>query len=176
VRLWEPLFGHPPERNNTTGAPAASNEPWANAGVIDELKMLATTPQGGLPPGANPHRRPGRNNWLNDSGLRTARLLPNYREWLRGQLIDACHSNGLVTEDGIRTVEGTINSAFSKADQAGPAPIPEPRIYDEVSGLNTEATPSDKPDDGKKNDAGSRRPVAHPLGPAGAARPRAADR
>jgi hypothetical protein len=37
---------------------------------------------------------------------------------LRNDLIDACHVNGLIADDGLTSVEATINSAFTYADQS----------------------------------------------------------
>ncbi|AEK08205.1 DNA helicase [Mycobacterium phage Baka] len=66
----------------------------------------------------------GRNSALNNAALKLGRL-PIDREDLRKLLIDACYSNGLVDDDGLNSVEATIESAFSKADRDGPRMIPE---------------------------------------------------
>lgn len=118
-------FPRPPSQRATTQP--RGNRSWADAGVNGELELLARCPKSGTPPGGNPTIR-GRNNWLNVVGLRTARLLPNQRQgsWLHGRPVDACHTNGLIADKGIISVEATIKSAFAKADKDGPAPIPEP--------------------------------------------------
>ncbi|MCV7222959.1 AAA family ATPase [Mycolicibacterium elephantis] len=65
-----------------------------------------------------------RNHTLNVAALKLARL-PIDRDMLRSDLINACHANNLVHDDGIRSVEATINSAFTKADHDGPRDLPD---------------------------------------------------
>jgi hypothetical protein len=122
----------PPPRPNRNGHRVfkpVSDEPWVNTGIAEELKSLAACPRSGSPPGGRPNRKAGRNNWLNDTAVRTARLLLNVpggnSDWLRGELIDACQANSLVADDGINSVEASINSAFTYADKQGRAVMPE---------------------------------------------------
>jgi hypothetical protein len=58
-----------------------------------------------------------RNDTLNRIAGKLGRLSHD-REALRGKLIDACHANGLISDDGLTSVEATINSAFTYADQS----------------------------------------------------------
>lgn len=65
-----------------------------------------------------------RNDLLNVVALKLARL-PVDRVVLRNDLVQACLTNGLVRDDGHRSVEDTIASAFARADADGPRPIPD---------------------------------------------------
>jgi hypothetical protein len=93
---------------------------YTYAAVRDEIDALAAATsghQGGK----------GRNNTLNIAALKLARL-PIDRDTLRKALTQACHTNGLIADKGMRGVEATINSAFDKADRDGPRVIPEPTV------------------------------------------------
>jgi hypothetical protein len=84
--------------------------------IRDELEILRTAPS-------------GRNPQCNISALKLARLADGKggfaldRDWLREQLVDAMNVNGSVIDNGMRSVQGTINSAFAKADKDGPRDI-----------------------------------------------------
>lgn len=97
---------NPPTTNGDNGA-------WVNAAYRNEIQQLARTP------------RSNRNHTLNITALKLGRL-PIDRDELRNQLIQACHANGLIHDDGASGVHATINSAFRKADTDGPRPVPAP--------------------------------------------------
>lgn len=71
--------------------------------MIDELDILAATKSG------------TRSHQLYVSAFKLAGRSTD-RESLRGKLIDACHANGLIADDGLRLVEVVIASAYAKAD------------------------------------------------------------
>jgi len=102
----------PRRRTGTSRKITVQDDAYIKAAVNGELDLLSSTGAG------------GRNNQLNVSALKLARL-PADREALREWLIDACHTNGLIADDGIGSVEATIDSAFGKADADGPRDIPE---------------------------------------------------
>jgi replicative DNA helicase len=126
--------GHVP----VAAVPPSVNPAYTDATVTRVLAELASA-------------RPGtRNTTLNNAALRCARLLPaDAREWLREQLITACYTNGLVDDDGLRSVEATIDSAFSAADLYGPAAVPEPAVrppdVQEVTTLPNDPAPEPIP-------------------------------
>lgn len=64
-----------------------------------------------------------RNSELNRTAGNLARL-PIDRQQLRGMLLDACHSNGLLADDGEVQCEATIDSGFAFADREGPRILP----------------------------------------------------
>jgi hypothetical protein len=97
----------PPPHTTTS-----DNTAYTAAAHRDEIEQLSRCPNG------------ARNHALNISALKLGRL-PIDRETLRNDLINACHANGLVHDDGLHSVEATIRSAFSKADNDGPRHIPE---------------------------------------------------
>ena len=103
---------------------------YTNAAHRDEIEQLSRCPNG------------SRNHALNVSALKLGRL-PIDRDTLRGDLIGACHANGLVHDDGLRSVEKTIESAFSKADADGPRGIPErpAQVIDLTPPQHREPTP-----------------------------------
>lgn len=105
--------GRKPAAPTVTAGGDDGNQPWITAAVREELARLRD---------AKPRTR---NDTLNVVGLRLARLLPDQRAWLRGQLIDACEHNGEVAYKGLRSVEATIDSAYRKADLDGPANVPQ---------------------------------------------------
>ncbi|ASZ74216.1 DNA primase/helicase [Mycobacterium phage Squint] len=96
----------------------------------------------------------GRNSALNNAALKLGRL-PISREDLRKLLIDACYSNGLVDDDGLNSVEATIESAFSKADRDGPRMIPE---------RPDKPSPASKPSEPVKVSEDSPEPADNPFG------------
>lgn len=109
--------------NTPTPAPAPGNthdpttitdnqHPYIAAAVRNETQRLATTTQG------------SRNHALNTAALKLAQL-PASRDTIRAALIDACHTNGLIHDDGINSVTATIKSAFTAADQLPTKPIPD---------------------------------------------------
>jgi replicative DNA helicase len=113
--------------------PDIGNEPWVTSGISAELDSLARCAAGEVAPGQRSGLR-GRNNWLNAIAVRTARLALNVEPGatsvggqLWNELIRACEDNYLVDDDGIRSVEKTIKSAFGYADRQGPAAVPEPK-------------------------------------------------
>ena len=89
------------------------NSPYVDAAHGAEIAELRDCPNG------------SRNDTLNIVALKLARL-PIDRDQLRNDLLQACHTNGLIRDDGARSVEATIRSAFRKADCDGPRDIPEP--------------------------------------------------
>jgi replicative DNA helicase len=118
--------------------PDVGNEPWVTSGISAELDSLARCAAGEVAPGQRSGLR-GRNNWLNAIAVRTARLALNVEPGatsvggqLWNELIRACEDNYLVDDDGIRSVEKTIKSAFGYADRQGPAAVPEPKGGDVV--------------------------------------------
>jgi hypothetical protein len=92
---------------------------YAEAARQQELAALAATGAG------------GRNKALNNAALKLARL-PIDRDLLHADLLDACHANGYIRDDGIDAAEATIKSAFGKADLDGPRPIRELSAVTEV--------------------------------------------
>lgn len=88
------------------------SDAYSNSALEDEIDKLSSLSKG------------SRNEQLNISALKMAGL-PIDRNYLRQRLIDACVANGHLGDDGIHMVEGTIDSAFAKADQDGPRTIPE---------------------------------------------------
>jgi hypothetical protein len=120
---WTDNFMENSRRLKSQGAPppAAAVVPitrngdhnaYVGAAHTSELSELATCPNG------------SRNHALNIVALKLARL-PIDRDQLRNDLIQACHTNGLIRDDGRRSVEATIGSAFAKADRDGPRELPE---------------------------------------------------
>lgn len=101
-----------PEPRKPTGPVVPPSDAYAKKALEDEIKNLSEMSEG------------SRNAELNNSALKLARL-PIDRNYLRDRLIDACQANGHLGDDGIHMVEGTINSAFDKADRDGPRLIPE---------------------------------------------------
>lgn len=108
------------ERLTTNGAPTpvangahtnGDHTAYTNAAATAELTSLADASAG------------QRNHTLNVVALKLGRL-PLERDTLRQDLLNACHTNGLITDDGLNTVEATIRSAFNKADHDGPRIIP----------------------------------------------------
>jgi Protein of unknown function (DUF3987) len=95
-----------PIRNGT------DNPAYVDAAHAAELAELQNCPNG------------NRNHTLNIVALKLARL-PINRDQLHNDLIQACHSNGLIRDDGRPSVDATIRSAFNKADLDGPRDIPE---------------------------------------------------
>lgn len=85
---------------------------YIDAAHTAELAELTSCPDG------------NRNHTLNIVALKLAGL-PIDRDQLRNDLIQACHGNGLIRDDGRVSVENTIRSAFGKADRDGPRVIPE---------------------------------------------------
>ena len=90
------------------------NERYEKAVARGVVENLRTTP------------RNDRNNTLNNAALRAGRMPGVDREALKSELIEACSANKHLQEDGLWMVEGTIESAFAKADADGPAPVPLP--------------------------------------------------
>jgi hypothetical protein len=101
-----------PEPRKPTGPVVPPSDAYAKKALEDEIKNLSEMSEG------------SRNAELNNSALKLARL-PIDRNYLRDRLIDACQANGHLGDDGIHMVEGTINSAFDKADRDGPRMVPE---------------------------------------------------
>jgi len=115
-------FGHeppsPPSPTANVGpinaAHCSDHAAYVDAAAAAELSELAQCPNG------------ARNDTLNIVALKLARL-PIDRDQLRNDLIQACHTNGLIRDDGARSVDATIRSAFRKADGDGPREIPASR-------------------------------------------------
>jgi len=103
----------PPPPPPAPARPSSNTTAYTGAAHRDEIEQLSRCPNG------------ARNHALNVAALKLGRL-PIDRDTLRTDLIGACHANGLVHDDGLQSVEKTINSAFSKADKDGPRHIPEP--------------------------------------------------
>ncbi|GAB3242757.1 hypothetical protein [Mycolicibacterium hippocampi] len=118
----------------TATAPAGTTSgrhPWVTKAVSDELAMLRDAARG------------SRNDTLNRVALRLARLLPDNRGWLHDALVDACDANGLITDDGVKSVEATTRSAFGKADRDGPAEVPRSGINAEEVSNALDTSPAD---------------------------------
>lgn len=107
-----PTLSPPPIPVSTNGTANGDHAAYTNTALQRELDQLAATTTG------------QRNHALNIAALKLARL-PIDRDTLRTDLIVACHTNGLIRDDGLRSVEQTINSAFDKAERDGPRTIPE---------------------------------------------------
>lgn len=90
----------------------SNNTAYVDAAHRAEIAELETCPNG------------RRNDTLNIVALKLAGL-PIPREELRNDLIQACHTNGLIRDDGRPSVDATIKSAYTKADLDGPRHIPE---------------------------------------------------
>ena len=87
-------------------------EAWAKAGIDDELDDVETDPPG------------TRNDALNKRALRCFRLALAAEfdfDDVHDALVGACRVNGLIDDDGIRSVLGTLRSARRKAIADGPA-------------------------------------------------------
>ncbi len=114
------LFGTPTPPTPTTTHPAptangVSNtdlEPYTRTALTNELHTLATTTTG------------SRNHALNIAALKLGALPAINRQHLRTQLLNACTTNGLLTDDGPAACNATIDSAFRKADDT-PRTIPD---------------------------------------------------
>ena len=66
----------------------------------------------------------GRNSALNEAAVYLGGF-PVGREQIRDQLLAACQTNGLLTDDGHRQCDATISSGFCEADRRPPHPIEE---------------------------------------------------
>lgn len=86
------------------------DHPLVRAALDARLNDLANT------------RQPGRNDALNAAAAYLGRF-PIPRPQLRETLLHACHTNGLITEDGETACNKTISSGFKKADTDGPRVI-----------------------------------------------------
>lgn len=110
----------PPKRPTpppSTGRPPS--DPYIAKALADEIAQLEALTKG------------SRNDRLNIAAVSLGRL-PIDRDILRNELIRASYSNGLVDDDGLASVENTIQSAFSYADLQGPRTMPQQQI--EVKG------------------------------------------
>lgn len=122
MRELAEYFGHVtpraerPAPTNVVSLNRNGHGAYVNAAHTAELAELT-----GCPPG-------NRNHVLNVVALKLARL-PVDRDELRNDLVQACHANGLIRDDGRAGVEATIRSAFTKADLDGPREIPESASY-----------------------------------------------
>jgi hypothetical protein len=102
-------------------------DPYAQAALRNETTTLASTPAGGTgAPGA------GRNHALNNSAFSLGQLvgagrLTEHEVW--AALKTACHTNGLIADDGERSVEQTITSGLT-AGIHQPRNVPEPTAAD----------------------------------------------
>ena len=114
----------PPPTGN--GRTLTAEHPYLVAAITNETSRLATTTQG------------GRNHALNIAALKLAQLPNLDRDTIRHQLLAACHTNGLITDDGNKACNDTIDSAFRKADQLGPRTIPERRSENQTIPRRTE--------------------------------------
>lgn len=131
LRAIAEYFGHtkspehtPPIADVVTISRNGNQSAYVNAARSAELAELASCPPG------------NRNHTLNVVALKLARL-PIDREQLRNDLIHACQTNGLIRDDGRRSVDATIDSAFAKADLDGPRPIPESHPAANVVEMNS---------------------------------------
>lgn len=109
-----PATEKPPNNGSVTNIGDARTRAYINAALDRECAELAAM-------GA----RSGRNARLNVVALKLGRL-PADRDTVRARLLDACHANGLLSEDGEQQCNATIDSGFAKADLEGPKVIPEP--------------------------------------------------
>lgn len=97
-----------PEPPPTNGHHLDINHPLVAAALDKRLTELAAMPS-----------KSGRNDALNKAAAYLGRF-PIPRTELRDTLLDACRTNGLLTEDGHRACDATITSGFGKADRDGP--------------------------------------------------------
>ncbi|KUH93936.1 hypothetical protein AU188_07910 [Mycobacterium sp. IS-3022] len=115
------MEGQKPKRQRPKVETRQPDDPYVAAALSGELTLLSNTGEG------------RRNDQLNISALKLARL-PVDRDTLRDQLIDACHANGLIDDDGLPSVEATIDSAYRKADEDGPRETPNTSVSPSSSG------------------------------------------
>jgi AAA domain len=120
-------------------APIGSNgNAYVDAAHAAELAELSSCPNG------------ARNDTLNIVALKLAGL-PIDRDQLRNDLVQACHINGLIRDDGRKSVDDTIDSAFCKATEDGPRVIPERLVRDLIKEVSRDefnnANSSKGPDD-----------------------------
>lgn len=127
---------HRPAADGPYRAAGSVPDAYAESARQQELAELAATGSG------------GRNRALNNAALKLARL-PIDRDRLHADLLDACHANGYILDDGQDAAEATIRSAFDKADLDGPRPIREPSSVTEVTAaaLSGPQRPPEPPDD-----------------------------
>lgn len=116
---------NPPTPPATTAATVVADHPYTNAALRNETARLAATTAG------------SRNHALNIAALKLAQLPNLDRTTIRDHLLDACHTNGLVRDDGAAACHNTIDSAFRKADQLPTREIPT---------RETTTTPATPPD------------------------------
>lgn len=113
---WEDIVFGPESTTTTTTLTATpqrtdSAAPYIATAIIDETSKLAATAHG------------QRNHTLNIAALKLGALPGADRNQIRALLIDACHTNGLIADDGAPACHATIDSAFRKADD-NPRTIP----------------------------------------------------
>lgn len=131
----------PAERNgNVTHIDDARTRAYINTAIQRETEELAAM-----------GKDSGRNARLNIAALKLGTLPGADRDHIRQALIDACATNGLLAEDGLRQCEKTIDSGFDKANREGPRTIPdttddpnvtevEPSTFHNGKKRNTETT------------------------------------
>lgn len=108
------------------------HQSYVDKAVAEELDALRSCEEGG-------GRWRGRYDELNGVAIRLARMPEVDRQWLRGELIEACRINEYLADEGIRKVQRDITSAFTYADGKGPAPIPEPTLKrDDMNGVKAD--------------------------------------
>jgi hypothetical protein len=104
----------------TNGHHPEPDHPLVKAALERRLTDLATTSAG------------SRNDALNQAAAYLGRF-PIDRADLRDMLLDACHANGSLSDDGQRQCDATIRSGFKKADLDGPRVIEDRTINGHVT-------------------------------------------
>jgi hypothetical protein len=111
-----------PYTDATTRTPEEC-EAWAQKVIDDEIDEAEADPPG------------TRNDELNKHALRCFRvaMAADFElDDVYDALVGACRVNGLIDDDGIRSVHNTLRSARRKADEDGPAYPGDPILVDEV--------------------------------------------
>lgn len=114
-------------RRTVDGTPPGHDDPRVAKALREDILAFANCVEG------------QRNSELNRTAGNLARL-PVDRQQLRGMLLDACHSNGLLADDGEAQCEKTIDSGFAFADREGP------RIMAPLNGNNSSVFNGHTPD------------------------------
>ena len=103
--VWQPT----PQRPSASDS--HGDDAYVDTAVDRELHELADTPK-------SAGRHGGRNKALYAKAARLDELGVQ-RDWARQRLLDACHRNGVLAEDGEKQCNKTIDSAFGKVGGNG---------------------------------------------------------
>src|SRR5262245_25925217 len=127
---YEAAYGKPAGQPVTNGhhrdygqqTASADNPAYIDAALTKQLGALSATP-------------PGERNLMLFVSAKVLGGLPGIdRDWLRDQLIDACHANRYIPDDGMKAFDRTVRSGYAEADR-NPRIIPEQNFddhFDEV--------------------------------------------